>query len=94
MRLQKLFEKVRTERAPEPSAGFEARVTRALPDREPALSLFDQLNGLFPRSALASALILGLCFGIELFGSGFERADLSSNLAQFSDQWLFTTKGF
>jgi hypothetical protein len=94
MRLQRLFEKVRTETAPEPSAGFETRVMRALPGHEPAISLFDQLNGLFPRFALASALILGLCFGIELFGSGFEQADLSSNLAQFSDQWLFTTKGF
>jgi hypothetical protein len=98
MKLDRLFEKARREPAPESPSDFTARVLRALPDRDltvmPALSLVDQLNALFPRLALASALFLALCLGTEFLGSGFGQSDLASGLTQLSDQWLFTTKGF
>jgi|SRR6266404_5813579 len=98
MKLEKLLQKARMEAPPEPPPGFENRVLRALSGQEPTtvttLSLFDQLSALFPRLALVSALVMVLCFGVELLTSSSGQSDLTSSLAQLSDQWLFATKGF
>jgi len=98
MRIDRLFAMARSEPAQEPPPGFASRVIRALPDRAlsnaPTPSLWDQLNALFPRLALVSALVMALCLGLELFGSGWGQSDLTSDLALLSDQWLFPTKGF
>jgi hypothetical protein len=96
MKLDRLFQKARLDAPPHPTPGFERRVLRALRNEAPAseVSLFDQLSSLFPRLALASALVIALCCGIELLGSDSAQPDLTSGLVQLSDQWLFTAKGF
>ena len=69
-KLQKLFESARRQPVPEPPADFAgdvlraARQTSATPGPQ-GYSLFDQLNGLFPRVALAAAVIILLCAALE-----------------------------
>ena len=69
-KLQKLFAAVRRHPAPEPPADFAgdvlhaARQTSATPGTQ-GHSLFDQLNGLFPRVAIAAATIILLCAALE-----------------------------
>jgi hypothetical protein len=93
-KLQKLFNAARDEPAQGPAAGFEARVMRALrrePRPEP-FSLAEQLGELFPRLALAAAMVIGLCVAADLCLSAFVQADLSASVAEASEQWLFAVR--
>lgn len=69
-KLQKLFQAARRQPAPEPPADFAgdvlraARQTSATPGAQ-GYSLFDQLNGLFPRVAIAAAAVVLLCAALE-----------------------------
>jgi len=95
-KLQKLFKAARNDRPPEPASAFEVQVLRAIRNEkhnEPD-GLFERLGQLFPRLALASALLIVLCLGTDLWVSGFGQSKLASDLGQLSDQWLFVTKGF
>ena len=65
-KLNHLFEQARNESAPPVPPDFAAGVLRAV-RREPSprapapASIFDQLNFLFPRLALAAAAVIVLC---------------------------------
>ncbi len=98
-KLKQLFESVRNESAPAPPPDFAADVLRAVRREPPAelkggLSIFDQLNLLFPRIALASAAVVILCvtadFGLTVAGV----PGLSGGVLQISAQWLLTPNGF
>ena len=93
-KLQKLFSSARSEPAPGPAAGFEARVMRALrrESRPAAFSLADQVGDLFPRMALAAAMVIGLCVAADLCLSAFVQGDLSASVAEASEQWLFAVR--
>lgn len=69
-KLQKLFQAARRQPAPEPPADFAGDVLRAARQTSPTpgtqgYSLFDQLNGLFPRVAIAAAAVVLLCAALE-----------------------------
>jgi len=95
-KLQKLFRSARNEPAPAGPENFDQRVVRAIRrDMPPApATLFDQLGALFPRLALASLLVIGLCVALDFSLSALGQSDLESGIAQLSDQWLFPVKGF
>ncbi len=77
-KIKQLFAAVRNETASLPPADFAADVLRAV-HREPTLatvpvaSLFDQLNYLFPRFALAAGVVIVLCIAADF---GFTSAGL------------------
>ncbi len=91
-KLEFLFKAARSEPPPSASPGFDARVMRTVRAgfRPQPLSLFDQLDAWFPRLAVGAVLVIGACLLADNLGSG----DLTSDVAQFSDQWLFPVKGF
>jgi hypothetical protein len=97
-KIQRLFAAARKAAAPAPSGDFAGDVLRAI-RREPfappeADSLSDQLNRLFPRFALAAALVivLGLAADFGLTAAGVP--ELGDGVAQISAQWLFTGNDF
>jgi anti-sigma-K factor RskA len=98
-KLKKLFAAARNETAPAPSADFAADVLRAVrcektvPAAE-AFSIFDQLNLLFPKLALAATavIVLGVAADFGLTAAGVP--DLSDGVSQVSAQWLLTPNGF
>jgi hypothetical protein len=97
-KLNQLFGAARKEPAPAPPEGFDQTIMRSVrrdppSATRPALSLFDQLNLLFPRLALASAAIVLLCVAGELAMSA-TTPSLTDDVAQLSDQWLLTADEF
>jgi len=95
-KIRKLLTSARKETAPAPAPGFEARVMAAVRQapRPEAVSVFGQLNDLFPRLAVAAAVLIGLCVAADLCASALEPPDLAAGVAQLSEQWLFATKAF
>ena len=91
-KLNQLFTAARSETAPLPPADFAADVLRAL-HREPtvaatpAASLFDQLNFLFPRLALAAAVVIGLCVAADFGFTSAGLPELGDGAAQLSAQF-------
>jgi len=83
---------------PATSAGFEADVMRAI-RHEPVqagqqtVSIFDQLNLLFPKLACAAVLVIGICVAGDYIASAYSPS-LTDGVAQLSDEWLFAAKGF
>ncbi len=95
-KIQKLFASARKKQPPQPDADFSARVLRAV-RREPVpaeSTVFGQLGELFPRLAIAAAVLIGLCIAADFCASAIEQPDLTSGVTQLSEQWLFATKGF
>ena len=93
-KLQKLFTSARVEPPPPISPDLETRVMREL-RREPRperMRLFDQLDALFPRLALAAALVIGACVAAEVCLSSLAPMDLPEGVAQVSEQWLFAVR--
>jgi hypothetical protein len=94
-KLDLLFKAARNEPPPLPPPGFDAQVVRALPlPHSKPVSVFEQLDAWFPRLAFASALLIGACLLADTWSSGFGQSNLTSDVAQLSDQWLFAVKGF
>ncbi len=95
-KLEQLFSSARKEAAPAPDADFALGVLRVIErERQPhAVSLWEQLGALFPRLGLAAALVIGLCIAADFCSPAFGQPDLVSGVAQISEQWLFTAKGF
>jgi len=98
-KLKKLFAAARNETAPSPSADFAADVLRAVRREKPVpaaetFSIFDQLNLLFPKLALAATavIVLGVAADFGLTAAGVP--DLSDGVSQVSAQWLLTPNGF
>jgi hypothetical protein len=97
--LKKLFAAARDENAPAPSADFAADVLRAVRREKPisapeAFSIFDQLNLLFPKLALASAAMIALCVATDFGLTAAGVPNLSNGISQITSQWLFTENGF
>ena len=96
---EQLLAAARKEPIPAPSEAFEINVLRALRDgrhaeRPGTLSLFDQLNLLFPRLAWAAAaiIVLGVAVDFGLTASGVP--GLGDGVSQISTQWLLAPDGF
>jgi len=89
-KLNQLFSLARRETAPpvppEFAANIMARLSRQ--DTTGPASISDQLNLWFPRLAVASAMAIFLCLGLEFALSSFSSADFSEQVAQVSLQWL------
>lgn len=98
-KMKRLFELARAEPAPAPPAGFDQDVLRRIRNDRPAVSagsldIRDQLNRLFPRVAMGCAVLIALCLASDLAIAALSPTDLVSGVAQISDQWLFTARGF
>ncbi len=87
-KLKQLFGAAGKEVPPPPPPGFEVRVTRSIGRRPPdeSISLWEQLERLFPRVALASLLLAGLCV---LGDYARPTPELANDLDTLSVQWLF-----
>ena len=89
-KLKQLFGAARKETPPAPPEDFAQRVMQAVrrdaatPPAE--VTLFDQLNQLFPRIAWAAAVVLVLCVAGELVSSATQPS--FNDVAQLSDQWF------
>ncbi len=98
-RLNQLFKLARNEPAPAPPEDFAADVLRAI-HHEPraaapeTLSIFDQLNLLFPRIALAAAMFIVLCVAVDWGLTAAGMPDLGDGISQISAQWLLTPDEF
>ena len=94
-KLSRLLKRASEEQSPVPPVDFTWRVTQAI-HHGPLLSntLFDQLNDLFPRLAVAAALVMCLCVITDFYFSAQDGTGLIPGVAQISEDWLFTTKGF
>ncbi|MDR3458190.1 MAG: hypothetical protein P4N60_12140 [Verrucomicrobiae bacterium] len=97
-KLKRLFEAARKEAAPVPPADFAADVLRALPrgpvaEAAEANSVFDQLNRLFPRLALAAAAIILLCVAADYGLTSAGLPELGDGAAQLSSQFDLNEDG-
>jgi len=89
-KLKKLFDWARDETPPAAPEGFDLRVMAAL-RREPRAglpSLWDQLEQLFPRLAVATVLVIGLCLAGDFAYSALHPAGLTADVHELADQWL------
>lgn len=97
-KLKQLFESARKETAPVPPMDFAADVLRAVcrePQARPAEagSLFDQLNFLFPRLAIASAVVIVLCVAADFGLTSAGLPELDDGAAQLSSQFDLNGEG-
>ena len=98
-KLNRLFAAARNETVPVPPEHFAGDVLRAVRREQPAsapatLSIFDELNLLFPRLAWLAAMViaLGIVADFGLTAAGLP--NLNAGVAQISSQWFFTGTGF
>lgn len=96
-KLNKLFNAARNETPLAPPADFDADVMRAVRSETPApredASVFDQLNLWFPKIAWVAVFIICFCVASEIVSS-LNSPSLGDGMAELSDQWMFTAKGF
>jgi len=52
------------------------------------VSLFDLLNPLFPKVAIASVIIIGVCLASDLLMTEKD-SNLSTGFVEVTEQWLF-----
>jgi hypothetical protein len=95
---KQLFAAARNEPAPAPSEALAANVVRAIrngPHRErlKRLSLFDPLNGLFPRFAWAAVAIIALSVAADWGLTAAGLPGLGDGVSQISAQWFLTPDG-
>ena len=89
-KLKKLFELARTEIPPDAPEGFDTGVIRAVRNETRlVVSWWEQIGELFPRLALATALVLGLCVAGEVYFSTEYSTSLTADVGAISEQWLF-----
>ena len=93
-KLKQLFEAARKEAPPPAPADFAADVLLAA-HREPppmpaqAPSIWEQLNGCFPRVALAAAAIILLCVAADWSLTAAGLPGVGDGAAQVTSQYLF-----
>jgi len=87
----RLFKAARNEAPPAPDAAFDTRVMAAIrrSTHQQTFSILDRINLLFPRIVFASAAIIASCLLIEVGVGMFSHSDLSSKVAEISEQWIF-----
>jgi len=88
----------RHEPAPVPPADFAADVVRTIRRTGPVaapetLSIFDQLNGLFPRLAWAAAAVIVLSLAADWGLTAAGLPSLGDGASQISAQWFLTPNG-
>ena len=98
-KLKQLFDAARSETAPAPPADFAADVLCAIRQQKPvsppqAISVFDQLNLLFPKLAWAAVAVIALGIAADYGLAAAGGPDLSDGLSQISTQWLLTPDAF
>lgn len=96
---KQLFVAARNEAAPAPSADFEAGMLHAIrgerrTETPEMLSIFDQLNLLFPRLAWAAAATIALSVAADWGLTAAGVPGLGDGMSQISAQWLLTPNGF
>lgn len=93
-KLKQLFAAARNEPAPAGTANFAEDVLRAL-RREPpprlagAFSVWEHLDGLFPRVALAAGAVIVLCLAADWALSAAGLPGVSDGAAQVASQYFF-----
>ena len=97
-KIKQLFKATRNEPSPAPSGDFESRVLRTIrldrSARGNGVSLVDALESLFPRLALASALVIVACVVGDYVSSPTDSSGLTGDVAQLSEQWPFAEEEF
>ena len=88
----------RNEPAPAPPEGFADEVLRAIRHGEPAmapetLSLFEQLNLLFPRLAWAAAAVIALSLAADWGLTAAGLPGLGDGVSRISAQWFLNSCG-
>jgi len=94
-KLQRLLQSAKNAVPPTPAGDFNDRVIRAI-RREPKpkpFSLMDQLGEFFPKFGLAAAVLVVVSAAGDLCYTALTQSDLTSGVAQLSEQWLFAAKG-
>ena len=93
-KLKQLFASARKEVAPAVSPDFAGDVLRAV-RREPvpgpaeSFSVWEHLNALFPRLALAAAAVIVLCVAADWGLTAAGMPGISEGTAQLTSQFLF-----
>jgi hypothetical protein len=95
-KLKQLFASARNEPAPAPSPDFPADVLRAVRRESPPvtaapLTIWDHLNKLFPRVALAAAAVIVLCVAADYTLTVAGLPDVRDGTAQITSQFLFNS---
>jgi hypothetical protein len=93
-KLKQLFASARKEPAPTPSEGFAADVLRAIRREPPPMpagpsSVSEHLNSLFPRLALASAVVIILCLAADWGLTAAGVPEVTDGASQATSQYLF-----
>ena len=93
LKLKQLFAAARRETPPVPATDFAAAVLRVArretPEEMPApAGILEQLNGWFPRLALASLMLIVLCVAADNLLTAASPADSGDMAAQFSSQYF------
>ena len=90
-KLKHLFEAAKSEAAPVAPEGFAGEVLRTLRSEAPApvqpVSLWEQLGLMLPRVALASAVVIMVCFAADSWLSQSDSSSLTSEASELSEQW-------
>ena len=96
-KLNQLFNAARKETPPAPPADFDADVLHAVRQEAPVarrdISVSDHLNLWFPKIAWAAIFVICFCVAGEIVSS-LNSPSLGDGVAELSDQWMFTGKGF
>ncbi len=95
---KQLFAAARNEPIPAPSEALAANVVRAIragrhAESPGTRSLFDPLNGLFPRFAWAAVAIIALCVAADWGLTAAGLPGLGDGVSQISAQWFLTPDG-
>lgn len=94
-KLNKLFAAAKGDIGPKVPADFAENVARAagslspLKSMEP-VSVWDQLNSLFPRIGLAAAVVIVLCLAADWSLTAAGLPGVNDGAAQVTSQYLFT----
>jgi hypothetical protein len=96
-KLKQLFASARNDTAPAPSADFAGDVLRAvrrepLPGLAESFSVREQLNALFPRLALAAAVVIVLCVAADWGLTAAGVPGISDGATQLTSQFLFNSE--
>lgn len=93
-KLKQLFEAARSESPPAPAEDFAAQVLRAVhreppPSRAGPASIWEHLNGLFPRVAVAAAVVIVSCVAADWAFTAAGLPGVSDGAVQVASQFLF-----
>lgn len=87
-KFKRLFELARGESPPPAPDDFTRHVMAGIrrERRAAPVSLWEQIGSLFPRLAIATALVIGACALTEFYYSSIHPADLNGELGAVSEQ--------